>query len=157
MSAAKTYNIPGLKTAFAIVTDPALRARFEASRLGLVDSVNVLGLDATLAAFRGAREWKDALIAYLQGNRDLLAAELGRRFPGIVSSPAEATYLAWLDCSALGLDDPHRFLLEKGKLGLSAGAEFGPAYSQYVRLNFGCPRATLLDGIDRIGRALDGL
>lgn len=156
MAASKTYNIAGLKTAFAIIPDADLRARFSACRLGMVDSVNGLGLAATEAAYRDCEPWREALMAYLTANRDHLMAELARRFPSIRSIAPEATFLAWLDCAALGLPDPQAFFLSEGRVGFSAGHEFGTAYGQYVRLNFGCPRALLDDGLDRMERALAG-
>ena len=154
MSAAKTYNIPGLKTAFAIVQNPELRQRFEGSRLGMVDSVNVLGLEATLAALREATDWRDAVVVYLQGNRDFLAGAVAERLPGIALRPPHATYLAWLDCSTLGLKDPTQHFLDHAKVALSPGSDFGAAYGQFVRLNFGCPRSTLTDAINRMVSSL---
>jgi cystathionine beta-lyase len=154
MSASKTYNIAGLKTAFAIVENPDLRARFSAARLGMVDSVNALGLEATLAAFRDAGAWKADMLAYLEANRDFLAREIARRFPAIAMQPPQASFLAWLDCSALDFEDPHAFFLERAQIGFSAGRDFGAAYGQFVRLNFGCPRAMLVDCLDRMEAAL---
>jgi cystathionine beta-lyase len=154
MSAAKTYNIPGLKTAFAIIQNPEIRDRFSASRLGMVDSVNVLGLEATLAAFSKAESWKNALMNYLQINRDYLADAISYRFPGIKMEKPQATFLAWLDCSDLGLTDPQQFFLKNAKVGLSAGYEFGNAYSKHIRLNFGCSKATLIEGLDRMEAAI---
>jgi cystathionine beta-lyase len=66
----------------------------------------------------------------------------------------QGTYLAWLDCSALGLDNPQQFFLEQAKVGLSAGLDFGDASKQFVRLNFGCPRSLLEEGIARMERSL---
>ncbi|SMC49713.1 PatB family C-S lyase [Rhizobium sp. RU36D] len=155
MSAAKTYNIAGLKTAFAIVQNKAMRERFMASKLGMVDSVNILGLEATLAAFRHGEAWKTAMLAYIQSNRDYLSQEVASRFPEIRLIKAESTFLAWLDCSALDLKpDPQAHFLNHGKVGFSAGAEFGAGYERFIRLNFGCPRAMLSDGLDRIELAL---
>ncbi len=154
MAASKTYNIAGLKTAFAIVRNKAIREKFAASRLGMVDSVNILGLEATLAAFSKAGEWKNAMVAYIEANRDYLAEQVAKRFPDIRLIKAEGTFLAWLDCSALGLTDPQAFFLEKGKVGFSAGAEFGHDYGQYVRVNFGCPRSMLEEGLQRMESAL---
>lgn len=154
MSAAKTYNIAGLKTAFAIVQNRDLRDRFNASRLGLVDSVNLFGLEATLAAFRDADEWKRALLAYLEANRDFLAEAIAHRFPGMTMQKPQATFLAWLDCSGLGIDNPQRFFLDEARVATSAGAEFGTVYEQFVRLNFGCPRSMLEDGLERMEAAL---
>ncbi len=158
MSASKTYNIAGLKTAFAITSDAKLRERFGATRLGMVDSVNVLGLEATLAAFAGGGAWKRELIGYLQGNRDYLVEAVRKRLPGIRMRKPEGTFLAWLDCSALKLPmDPQLFFLEHGKVGFSAGTEFGSVGKDFVRLNFGCPRALLEDGIARMEAALRNL
>lgn len=154
MAASKAYNIAGLKTAFAIVQNPALRSRFAASRLGMVDSVNVLGLAATQAAYADGAPWRQALLAYLQGNRDYLAEQVAARLPGIALQAPEGTFLAWLDCSAAGLDDPQRFFLEHARVALSAGADFGGAWRQHARLNFGCTRATLEQAIERMAAAL---
>jgi cystathionine beta-lyase len=69
---------------------------------------------------------------------------------------AEATFLAWLDCSALGLQpDPQSFFLKHGKVGFSAGSEFGAEFSNHLRVNFGCPRALLEEGLQRMVRALE--
>ncbi|TRL37815.1 MalY/PatB family protein [Rhizobium straminoryzae] len=155
MAASKTYNVAGLKTAFAIIENRAIREKFAASRLGMVDSVNILGLEASLAAFSKAGVWKTELLAYLEANRDFLIAELARRFPRIRCLAPEGTFLAWLDCRALGLgDDPQAFFLEHGKVAFSAGHEFGAAYGGFIRLNFGCPRALLEEGLARMEKAL---
>lgn len=156
MSASKTYNIAGLKAAFAIVTNPQLRQRFNASRLGLVDSVNLFGLEAAHAAYMSASEWREALLSYLEGNRDYLQSEIARRFPKIRIVPAQSTYLAWLDCSALDLPEPPQaFFLNRGKVAFSAGSDFGAAYGNFIRLNFGCPRSLLVEGLDRMTAALE--
>lgn len=150
MSAAKTYNIPGLKAGFAIVTDKALREQFNASRLGMVDSVNILGLEASLAAFRDCADWRDDVVAYLQANRDYLVKAVAERLPGVSMVAPEGTYLAWLDCGALGLDDPQAYFLEHARVAFSAGSDFGARYSKFIRLNFGCTRATLEEAIERL-------
>jgi cystathionine beta-lyase len=155
MSASKTFNIAGLKTAFAIVQNPKLRDVFNACRLGMVDSVNLMGLDATLAAYRDGADWKQALIAYLETNRDYLAAEVSRRFPQIIHRKPEASFLSWFDCSALDLPTaPSTFFLEHGRVALSPGGDFGERFQNWTRLNFGCTRASLKDGLDRMERAL---
>ncbi|PZU92708.1 MAG: aminotransferase [Chelatococcus sp.] len=155
MSASKTYNIPGLKTAFAVIQDPALREAFNGARSGMVDSVNLMGLEATLAAYRDAGAWRVALIDYLQANRDVLARELARLLPDIVYHAPQASFLAWLDCRALDLGpSPQRFFLDEAKLGLYAGEAFGAGYEGFVRLNFGCTRATLLTAVERMAAAV---
>ncbi|MBC2659653.1 putative C-S lyase [Pseudomonas sp. MSSRFD41] len=155
MSASKAYNVAGMKTCFAIVQDPAIRLAFNNARAGMVDSVSPLGLEATHAALIQGDAWRQELIAYLQSNRDYLLEAVRTRLPGIHMHAPQGTYLAWLDCSALGLDDPHAFFLKQAKVGLSAGLEFGDDCQQFVRLNFGCPRALLEEGIRRLERSLD--
>ncbi len=156
MAASKTYNIAGLKTAFAIVPDADLRRRFEASRLGMVDSVNLFGLVATEAALEHGEAWRADLIAYLAANRDHLHDRLHTRLPGVRTTRPEATFLAWLDCSQMDLrPDPQSFFVDRARVALSAGSEFGDTHRSWVRLNFGCPRATLDDAIERMAAALD--
>lgn len=155
MAGSKAYNIAGLKTAFAIIKNKATREKFAASRLGMVDSVNILGLEATLAAYAKAGGWKTRMLSYIQANRDYLSQEVARRFADIRLIKAESTFLAWLDCSKLNLSpDPQAFFLEHGKVGFSAGHEFGEAYGHYLRVNFGCPRTLLTEGLDRMEQAL---
>lgn len=154
MSASKAYNVAGLKTCFAVIQNAEIRERFNNARCGMVDSVSPLGLEATRAAYSQCGEWLDALLAYLQANRDYLMTAVRSRLPGIVMHAPQGTFLAWLDCSALGLEDPQHFFLEQAKVGLSAGIEFGDDSQQFVRLNFGCPRAILEEGLQRMERAL---
>ncbi len=155
MAASKTYNIAGLKTAFAIIQNPSIQEKFIQSRLGMVDSVNILGLEATLAAYTSASKWKAAMLAYVEAGRNFLSEQIAARFPNIRLIKAEGTFLAWLDCSEMGLaPDPQTFFLEHGKVGFSAGAEFGEGYANHVRVNFGCPRSLLEDGLNRMENAL---
>ncbi|WP_323165131.1 PatB family C-S lyase [Pseudomonas atacamensis] len=154
MSASKAYNIAGLKTSFMIIQDAALRERVNHARCGMVDSVNPLGMEATRVAYSEAAPWLAELKTYLQANRDWLVDAVRTRLPGVTINVPQGTYLAWLDCTALDLPDPQRFFLEQGKVGLSAGLDFGDRHQQFVRLNFGCPRALLEEGIARMERAL---
>lgn len=143
----KTFNIPGLTCALAIIPDGELRRRFVAARRGLVPDYNILGMVATEAAWLHGASWQRALVAYLRANRDHLAARLAREVPELPMTPLEATYLAWIDARALGKDAPAAYFEEHG-LGMNEGATFGAP--GYVRLNFGCPRKTLDQGIDRL-------
>jgi cystathionine beta-lyase len=154
MSASKAWNIAGLKTAFAVVQNAELRERFNAGRLGLVDSVNALGLEATEVAYREGGPWLEQVVAYLQDNRDYLAEAIKTRFPGITMNLPQSTYLAWLDCSGLGLANPQQFFLDHAKVALSDGLEFGDECGQFVRLNFGCPRPMLEESLSRMERSL---
>ncbi len=146
----KTYNIPGLGCSFAVIADDGLRASFKRTMTGIVPHVNLLGYTATLAAYRHGEEWRRELVAYLRGNRDLVAAEI-ERMPGLAMTHVEATYLAWIDARQLGFTQPVRFFEEAG-VGLSDGADFG--LPGFVRLNFGCPRSLLTEALARMAGAL---
>ncbi len=154
MAPSKTYNVPGLGTSFAIISDPTLRARFVRATTGIVAEVTCLGYAACEAAYRDSEAWRQALLHYLRGNRDFLLETLARDFPGLrVEAPIEATYLAWINVSTLKLPDPvARF--EAHGVGLSEGAFFGARKGDYIRINFGCPRATLDEALRRMKAAL---
>jgi cysteine-S-conjugate beta-lyase len=108
-----------------------------------------------LAAYRDGQPWLDALLIYLETNRDLLVDFVEKELPGISVWKPEGTYLAWLDCRDLGLDiSPQKFFLEQAKVGLNEGKDFGEAGEGFVRLNFGCPRALLEEGLGRMKAAL---
>ena len=151
----KTYNIAGLKCSVAIVENDDLRERLCHTHRGLLPGVNVLGYTAALAAYRDGRPWLEAALAYLQENRDIVRSYVEEELPGITMGNPEGTYLAWLDCHNSGISgNPHEFFLEQAKVALNDGAVFGKGGEGFVRLNFGCPRATLLEGLERIKRAL---
>lgn len=149
MAPSKTFNIPGLGCAFAVIPDAALRQRFERAMRGIVPHVNVLGLAATEAAYRDCGDWHGQLIAYLAGNRDRVMAAVNRQ-NGAKMKNVEATYLAWIDVRQLGLADPAGHFESHG-LGLSDGADFGAP--GWLRLNFGCPRSTLDEALKRFETA----
>lgn len=154
MAPSKTYNVPGLGTSFAIIPDAALRQRFLRANAGIVAEVTCLGFTACEAAYRDCEPWRQELLAYLRGNRDFLLTALARELPGIrVEAPVEATYLLWMNISALGLANPVEHF-ERHGVGLSDGAAFGAAPGTHLRLNFGCPRSTLEEAVRRIAAAL---
>jgi cystathionine beta-lyase len=154
MAPSKTYNVPGLGASFAIISDPALRAQFVRATSGIVAEVTALGFTACEAAYRDSEPWRQGLLTALRGNRDYLLDFIAHELPGVcVEAPIEATYLAWLNVSALGLSDPIAHF-EKHGVGLSDGAYFGAPKGHYVRLNFGCPRVTLIEALRRMKNAL---
>lgn len=150
MAPSKTYNIPGLACAFAVIADAPLRHAYQRAMRGIMPEINLLGFTATEAAFRHGGAWRDALLAYLRGNRDRVVAALDG-VGGLKVTCPQATYLAWIDCRSSGIDHPQRFF-ENAGVGLSDGADFG--LPGFVRLNFGCPRATLDEALARIRNAL---
>jgi len=149
----KTFNIPGLGCAFAVIPDAGLRRSFLRTMDGIVPHVNVLGLAASEAAYRDCGHWHRDLVAYLAANRDRVESAV-RALPGLTMSHVEATYLAWIDarqlCAERGISQAAAYFEEHG-LGLSEGGDFGAP--GWVRLNFGCPRATLSEALVRLARA----
>ena len=149
----KTFNIAGLNTAYAVIPDDSLRRRFEAvlRRYDLTMG-NVFGIEALIAAYEGGEAWLEALLGYLKANIDFVTAFLAENIPQIRPVPPEATFLMWLDCRGLGMDDKAlaRFFIEKAKLGLNAGVGFGEGGSGFMRLNVGCPRSTLEEAMARL-------
>ena len=150
----KTYNLAGLGCSIGIFPDESLRRRFATAARGIVAEVNNLGYTACEAAYRHGQSWRDALQRYLAGNRDFLQAFIKRELPEIGLYQHEATYLSWMDVSKLGLKDPVAHFESHG-LGLSDGAFFDDP--THVRLNFGCPRSTLEEGLRRLKTAVTAL
>jgi len=155
MAPSKTFNQAGLKASVGVVTDPALRERFQAARVDMVQpTANILGYTAMVAAYRDGGPWHEALLRYLEANRDVLLDFVSRHFPGVTVGKPEGTYLAWLDCRQTGIADPFTFFLERAKVALNDGKLFGAPGAGFVRLNFGTPRAILLEGLERMRTAL---
>lgn len=151
LSPSKTFNLPGLDFAYAVVPDTALRARFKAAADGYLPLPGCFAVAAAEAAYREGGPWLDELLAYLRGNRDLLEAFVRDELPDVHMTHVEATYLAWLDVAGCDVDEPVRACRE-AKLALSAGAAFGDPAG--LRLNFGCPRTTLEEALSRLKLAL---
>lgn len=146
MAPSKTWNLAGLGCAFALIPNPALRRRFQREMSGLVPSVNLLGFTAAEAAYRDEGSWHRELISYLRGNRQVLADWFSGS-TGVQWTQPEATYLAWIDARSIDPVNPLPHFEALG-VGLSDGREFG--LPGYVRLNFGCRRALLIDALDRL-------
>ncbi len=156
MAPSKTWNLAGLKFGLAVIPNGGLRERFAAARADLVYGVNILGYTAALAAYRDGGPWLAELLRYLEANRDFVVDYVRRQLPGVALAPPEATYLAWLDCRETGIPDgdPFTFFLENARVALSDGTTFGRGGQGFVRLNFGCPRSILAEGLERMRRAL---
>lgn len=156
----KTFNIAGLFCGFAIIPDPGLRAQFKQQVERMTLHVNSLGQVASLAAFSGeCDEWLAELLAYLNANRDFAAQYIEQEIPLLRTSVPQATYLLWLDAAeaieAGRIDgSPFDFFLKQAKVALNAGLPFGTGGASFVRLNFGCPRSTLEQALERIRLAL---
>ena len=152
----KTFNIPGLDCSFAIIKNPEIRKKFNQAKCGLVGGVNILGQVAGYTSYKYGSGWLSELLVYLEGNRDYLMAFLKNELPQIRVPKPEGTYLGWLDCKELKLNaKPCEFFLDEARLGLMDGTTFGPGGENFVRLNFGCPRYLLIEGLKRMKTAIE--
>ena len=154
MAPSKTYNIPGLGCAFAIIPDSRLRRNFRHAMHGIVPHANALGMVATEAALSRCDDWQAALIDYLRGNARAVERAVAD-LPGLDMRPVEATCLAWIDAREFaadkGIANPALYFEQHG-LGLSDGADFGTP--GFVRLNFGTRRALLDEALARLASAV---
>lgn len=148
MAASKTFNIAGLGTSFAVIPNTKIRATFNKSAMGIVPWANVLGLVATEAAFTLCDEWLTQQIRYLQKNKAIVVEGINR-IEGLKLMAPDATFLAWVDATGLGVDNPLHWCESKG-VGPSGGADFG--WQQYFRINFGCSTELLCEALERMAR-----
>ncbi len=152
-SASKAWNVAGLKTALLIAHTAATW-----DRLGDVPEeygASVFGVAAGVAAFRDGEPWLDAALTRIGRAQQVLADALVAQLPAVRWTPPPSTYLAWLDCRGLGLgDDPAAVFMERGRVALSPGPEFGPPGRGFARLNLGTGPNVIRDAVARMARSL---
>lgn len=157
VSPSKTFNIPGLGLSALIVPNEAQRQLIQShlNTLG-VSVANPFNLVAFEAAYREGGAWLNALMAYLQNTCDEAIAFIKMHLPIIKVIPPQGTYLLWLDCRNLNLDDDalNRFFIQEAKLGLSPGAMFGRGGKGFMRMNIGTPKANVMAALARLKAAL---
>lgn len=153
----KTFSLAGLTTSAIIIPNEKLRNMYNNSLETLeIDGGNIFGSIALETAYREGEEWLDELLLYLEDNLEYLVNYFKENIPQIKPVCPEATYLVWLDCSELGLEgrDLMDFFVNEAKVGLNPGTRFGENYGKFVRLNIGCPREILKEGLSRIEKAV---
>jgi cystathionine beta-lyase len=154
----KTFNLAGLSTSVYIAQQPEMRKCLSESMRMLLGHPNILGLHAARAAYKYGQPWLDAVLMYLEANRDYLVDFVANELPCVQMFCPEGTYLGWLDCRDLDIEtSPHIFFLEEAKVSLNDGKDFGESGEGFVRLNFGCPRALLEEGLGRMKAAVSRL
>ncbi|MEG5565289.1 MalY/PatB family protein [Enterobacter ludwigii] len=153
-SGSKSFNIPALTGAWGLIGDEESRNGYLSALKGRdgLSSPSVLALTAHIAAYQQGEPWLDALRAYLEENLAYIARELHRAFPTLDWQPPEATYLAWIDLRPLNLDDKmlQKVLIEQQKVAIMPGYTYGEEGNGFVRLNAGCPRSKLEQGVQRL-------
>lgn len=155
-STSKSFNIAGLNTAYAVIPDVQLRNTFrrQLRRMNL-HGVNIFGMVAMEAAYGKCEAWLDALLLYLQSNRDFVTDKLSRELPDLEHFLPEGTYLYWLNFNSLNISPQEikERLIERALVGLNDGVTFSAAHEGYWRFNFAVPKSMLKEGLDRIIRA----
>lgn len=160
ISAAKSFNLAGLSTAVSIIPNQLLRDPVATLNADLALYMgNSFGIVALEAAYSKGDLWLAALMDYLKQNRDLLMDFFAINLPQLKISPIEGTYLAWIDCRALKLDDEglKDFFVHNAGLALESGTVFGEDGSGFMRWNFGCPRSVLIEACDRLHYSISTL
>lgn len=152
----KTFNLAGLYISNTIITNEILRNEYK--KLFSTDP-NVLGVEALIAAYNKGEPWLDELLIYIENNYNYVVKYISENIPKIKVIKQEGTFLTWLDCRNLGLDDKdlERFFIDKAGLALSCGIEFGNGGSGFMRMNIGCPISTIKKALNRIKKAIDNI
>jgi cystathionine beta-lyase len=154
-AASKAFNTAGLRCGVAIFGSASLKRRFNSLPRHLRGGIGLLGIEALRAAWTHGQPWLDQVLAYLEGNRQLVVDFVRDELSGISLFAPEATYLAWLDCRELGLEpSPYAHFLERGRVALSDGAAFGDPGRGFARLNFATSRSILSDALERVAKSL---
>ena len=157
-SGSKTFNFPGLIYSYGIIPDPKLRERFltQLKEADGLSSTSIFGMTATIAAYDNESKWVDQLNDYLDGNIAYVIAYLQEHHPELVVTKSEATYLMWIDCTALGLTmaELQQRMIRKGKVAIMSGEIYGKEGRNFLRLNIGCSRKKLIDGLKRFTLSL---
>jgi cystathionine beta-lyase len=157
VSASKAFNLAGLKCAAVVAASPAMAAVVARLPPDTSWRVGHFGVLASVAAFRDGGPWLDQLLATLDARRTQLGDLLRTHLPAVRWHPPQSTYLAWLDCTALGADDePRDLFLGKARVALEPGLRFGALGAGHVRLNFGTGPAVLEEAIVRMAAAVPG-
>lgn len=159
MAPSKTFNIAGMMNSVIVASNPLLLEKYNRELLALhLDSGNIFGHVTLKAAYRYGEPWLEELIRYLEGNVEFALEYFHSRLPQIRVFKPEGSFLLWLDFRPTGLSHEAcgQRLLCEGKIGLNDGLTFGEEGRGFRRMNIGCPRSVLEDGLERIERALKG-
>jgi cystathionine beta-lyase len=153
----KTFNLAGLSTSFLIIPEKELKLKYDR----MIDNLhmglgNIFGAEALKAAYQKGEGWLEEVLQYIESNIEYLESFLKEKIPEIVPIRPEATYLVWLDCRKLNMNDEEikKFMINEAQLGLNHGPVFGKGGEGFQRINVACPRKILKDGLERLEKAI---
>lgn len=152
LAPSKTFNIPGLATAFTVISNPELRRRFNDRMKALaLGSVNYFGPAATIAAYNQSEDWLEAVLDYVQDNRDYAIKYLSTHLPEVHPMLSEGTYLLWVDYRKLGLSGAElkQLMYRQAKVAFTEGSVYGTNGEGFLRINLACPRSLLTEALER--------
>ncbi|KMJ58796.1 cystathionine beta-lyase [Bacillus sp. LL01] len=153
----KTFNIAGLQAAIMVTPNQTMREKMEffMKKQGHF-TLNIFGIIAMEAAYRHGAQWLEEVMDYIEENMNIAVSFIQKEIPEVKAVKPEGTYLLWIDCRKLELEDEEltRLLLHKGKLALDSGKKFGTESDGFIRMNVACTRTTLQEGLERLKRAL---
>ncbi|MGE7606013.1 MalY/PatB family protein [Peribacillus frigoritolerans] len=156
MAPSKTFNIAGLQASFLITSNEKLQKQLQKAQTKLAfHGLNIFALTAMEAAYRDGLEWLEDMIGYIEENIKVAEEFIAAEIPSLHVMHPEASYLLWIDCRDLGLTDTEikDRLIHQGKLALEPGSKYGPGGEGFVRMNLGCSRSVLMDGLNRLKMA----
>lgn len=160
MSPSKTFNLAGLQGSFAVTPNKKKQVKLAKAfqKQGLY-MLNTMAITAMEAAYKHGASWLDELRTVIKRNREYVVSMFDKHAPSLKVTKSEGTYLLWIDCSALGMDakELKKFMIEKARVGLNAGIDYGEEGRQFMRMNIACPRKTLEEGVNRIIEAVKAL
>ena len=160
VSATKTFNLAGLQASTTIFPNLDMKKKFDRFWMNMdIHRNNAFSSVAMEAAYNEGEEWLEQLLEYISGNFDYIKEYCDKYIPKIKPSVPDATYLVWLDCRELGMDNEQlrSLMIEKAGLGLNEGYTFGRSLSGYMRLNAACPRSVLEQAMKQLKEAVETL
>ncbi|MCB7318873.1 MalY/PatB family protein [Lacrimispora sp. 210928-DFI.3.58] len=160
ISATKTFNLAGLQASHVVFPNQELKAEFDRFWCNLdIHRNNAFSSVAVETAFSQGEEWLEQLLEYISGNFDFIESYCRENIPQIKPNVPDATYLVWLDCRQMGMENEElrKFMIEKAGLGLNEGWSFGRSLSGYMRLNAACPRPVLERALKQLKKAVDDI
>jgi cystathionine beta-lyase len=159
LAPSKTFNIPGLDASYCVTQNPSNRKLLDQAfnKQGFHNQLNTMGQLAMEAAYTHGASWVDELMSLIEDHYHYVKDTFEKEIPELKVVSSEGTYLLWVDCSGLGFDDEKElrdFFVNEARVGLNAGIDYGEDGKHFMRMNIGCPKETLEDGVQRIVQAV---